>query len=42
MATRKSIKNNNRNYNHIIEEEQIKNCSALNSVDVAPMKYRYQ
>ena len=40
MASRdsrgKSIKNNNRNYNDIIEEEQKKNCSALNSVDVSP------
>ena len=35
MASRKSSnKNNNRNYNDIIEEEQKKNCSALNSVGV--------
>ena len=32
MASRKSIKNNNRNYNDIIEEEQKKN----NFVDVSP------
>ena len=35
MATRgKNIKNNNKNYNDIIEEEKKNNCSALNSVDV--------
>ena len=34
MATRKSMKNNNKNYNDIIEEEKKNNYSVLNSVDV--------